>query len=76
MLNETLLTIEKMLEPLPEYVQQQVIEHLREYLAEMQAEGRWGQLYQSHRPKLEEMARLAKQQIAQDRARPLNLDEL
>ena len=76
MLNETLLTIEKMLEPLPEYVQQQVIEHLREYLAEMQDERRWEQLYQSQRPKLEEMARSAKQQIAQDKARPLNLDEL
>lgn len=76
MSKETLLLIEEMLAPLPEHRQQQVIEHLREYLAEIQSEERWEQLDQDYAPKLEKMAQRAKQQISEGIARPMNLNDL
>ena len=76
MSSEALAAIEKMLEPLPDRAQQEIVEHLREYIAEMQSESRWEHLYQEHSAGLEKMARLAKQQIAAGKARPLNVDEL
>jgi len=76
MKNESLATLEKMLEPLPEAAQQRIVEHLREYIEEMRSEWRWEGLYQEHKTSLEKMARLAKQQMTEGKARPLNLDEL
>jgi RNA binding exosome subunit len=76
MTSETLATIEKMLEPLPDSAQEQIVEHLREYIAEMQSEWRWERLYKEKSTGLEKMARLAKQQIAEGKAHPLNTDEL
>ncbi len=76
MKNESLTTLEKMLEPLPEAAQQRIIEHVREYIAEMRSEWHWEGLYQERKLPLEKMARLAKQQISEGKARPLNLDEL
>ncbi len=73
---ETLTAIEKMLKPLPDYAQQQVVEHLREYIAEMQSEWRWERLYKDKKTALEEIARQAKKQIAKGKAHPMNLDEL
>lgn len=76
MTSETLATIEKMLEPLPDSAQEQIVEHLREYIAEMQSEWRWERLYKEKSTSLEKMAQLAKQQIVEGKARPLNTDEL
>lgn len=76
MITETLTTIEKMLETLPESAQHQVVEHLREYISEMQSEWRWERLYKEKQNTLEKIARQAKQQIAENKAQPLNIDDL
>ena len=64
-----------MMEMLPESVQNQAAEHLRDYLLELQDELRWDGLLQNQ-PKLVGMARRAKQEIAEGRALPLNHDDL
>ncbi len=71
-----IVTVTKMLESLPEAVQEQVVEHLREYLADLQDELQWDSLFQQTQPQLVAAARRAKQEIAQGRAQPLDYDQL
>lgn len=73
---ETITTVVKMLETLPDAAQERVAEHLRDYLAEIQDEIRWDEAFAKTQPKLIQMAREAKRQIAAGQSRPLNLDEL
>ena len=75
MASEPITTVVRMMEMLPESVQNQAAEHLRDYLLELQDELRWDGLLQNQ-PKLVGMARRAKQEIAEGRALPLNHDDL
>ncbi len=76
MSSEAIATIVKMMESLPESAQNQVVEHLRDYLAEMQDEAQWDSLFKKTQPRLIAMARQVKQDIAEGKARPLNFDDL
>ena len=76
MSSETIATDVKMLESLPDSAQNEVAEHLRNYIAEIQDDIRWDGLFQSTESKLTAMARQAKKDIAHGKARPMNLDEL
>ncbi len=58
-----------MMESLPEPAQNQVVEHLREYLLEMQDELRWDELFKKTQPRLAAMAWRAKEEIAEGKAR-------
>jgi hypothetical protein len=69
-------TLIKMVESLPEPAQEQVVEHLREYLADMQDELKWDNLYKTTQNDLVSAARRAKKQIAEGRAEPLDYDRL
>jgi len=69
-------TVTKMLESLPETVQDQVVEHLREYLADLQDELEWDSLFKRTQQQLVAAARRAKQEIAEGHAQPLDYDEL
>ncbi len=69
-------TVTKMLEPLPESVQAQVVEHLREYLADLQDELKWDSLFERTQPQLVGAARCAKQEIAQGHAQPMDYERL
>jgi len=53
-----------------------VVEHLREYLADLQDELEWDSLFKRTQPQLVAVARRAKQEIAEGRARPLDYDQL
>lgn len=57
-------TMIKMVESLPETTQNQVVEHLRDYLAELQDEIRWDNLFQKTQSQLITAARRAKQEKA------------
>ncbi|MCL4871059.1 MAG: hypothetical protein KJ063_19040 [Anaerolineae bacterium] len=57
-------TMIKMVESLPEPAQEQVVEHLREYLAELQDEMRWTSLFSQTQTQLIAAARRARQQKA------------
>jgi hypothetical protein len=64
------------LEALPEEAQNQVAEHLREYLAVLEDELRWDALFARPQDKLEAAARRAKQEIAEGKAEPMDYDRL
>jgi hypothetical protein len=54
----------KMMESLPERVQDQVVEHLREYLEDLRDEWRWDRAFQDTQAQLMAAARRAKQEKA------------
>jgi len=76
MSSTAITTVVKMLESLPETVQEQVVEHLREYLADLQDELVWDDLVKRTQPQLVGAARRAKQEIAEGHAKPLDYDQL
>ncbi len=76
MSSTAITTVVKMMESLPEPAQDQVVEHLREYLADLQDELAWDNHFKRTQPQLAAAARRAKIEIAQGRAHPLNDDEL
>jgi len=76
MSSTSIATVVTMLESLPEPVQDQVIEHLREYLADMQDEMIWDTQFERTQPQLAAAARLARQQIADGLAQPLDFSQL
>ncbi len=71
-----IVTVTRMMESLPEEIQEQVVEHLREYLADLQDELTWDSLFERTQPQLTAAARRAKQEIAQGRAQPMDYDQL
>lgn len=72
----SIVTVMKMLESLPEAVQAQVVEHLREYIADLQDELQWDSLFERTQPQLAAAARRAKQEIAQGHAQPMDYEQL
>jgi hypothetical protein len=69
-------TIVKMVESLPEPAQDQVVEHLREYLEDLQDEMEWNNLFKKTQSQLAKAAQRAKQEIAQGLAQPMDYDRL
>jgi len=76
MSSTAIATIVKMLESLPEPTQEQVIEHLREYLADLQDELEWDALFKKMQQQLLEAAQRAKEEIAEGQAEPMDYDRL
>ena len=69
-------TILKMMESLPETVQEQVAQHLREYIEDLQDEVQWDRSFQQTQPQLVARARQARQAMAEEQAKPLDHDQL
>jgi hypothetical protein len=65
-----------MLEELPEATQNQIVEHLREYIEDFQDESRWENTFKKTQGKLAAAARRAKQEIADGQANRLDYDQL
>jgi hypothetical protein len=61
-----------MIESLPEDAQDQVVEHLRDYLEEMRDDSKWANSFKKTRPQLIAAARRAKGEIGDGSAKPLN----
>ena len=76
MTSTAIATVTTMLESLPEATQDQVVKHLREYLADLQDELQWDSLFRRTQPQLIAAARRAKQEIAKGQAQPLDYEEL
>ena len=76
MSSPAITTMIKMMESLPECVQDQVLEHLREYLADLRDELRWDRAFQDTQTQLIAAARRATQEKAQGQARPLDTHQL
>ena len=76
MSSTAVVTMVKMVESLPEATQNQVVEHLREYLAELQDEIHWDTLFQKTQSQLVIAARRAKEEKAKGLAKPMDYDQL
>ncbi|MCA6572453.1 MAG: hypothetical protein ACK47D_07310 [Pseudanabaena sp.] len=69
-------TLVKIMETLPVSLQERVTEHLREYINDLQDEIKWEKSFAKTQSKLVAAARLAKQEITQGKAVPLDYDQL
>ena len=76
MSSSTIATMVKMLESLPETTQERVLDHLREYLSDLLDEQEWYTQFKRSQPQLKELARRARQEIAEGKAKSLDLKEL
>ena len=69
-------TVTKMLESLPESAQEQVVVHLREYIANLRDDIEWNASFKKTELKLVEAARRARQEIAEGKAEPMDYEKL
>lgn len=76
MSSTSMTTIAKMLESLPVEIQDRVVEHLRQYIDDLQDEMRWSQSFQQTQPNLIAAARRAKQEIAEGQATAMDYEQL
>ncbi|MFM7575363.1 MAG: hypothetical protein ACKO5Q_00245 [Microcystaceae cyanobacterium] len=76
MSSENIATITQMIESLPETAQTQLIEHLREYIANLQNELEWDNLVNKTQTNLIKAAKQAKQEMAEGKAQPMNYEKL
>jgi C4-dicarboxylate-specific signal transduction histidine kinase len=76
MSKENIATVIKILESLPDAQQERIIEHLRDYIADIEDKLKWDQFFRKTQNKLVEAAKLAKQQIAQGQGQAMDYDQL
>jgi hypothetical protein len=69
-------TATKMLESLPESDQEQVVEHLREYIAELRDEMRWDSQFERSQSELASAARRARKEVEEGLSEPMDHDRL
>ena len=76
MASTAIATVTKMMESLPEAAQDQMVAHLREYLADQRDDVRWDTVFKKTQPQLIAAARRARQEIAQGLAKPMDFEQL
>ncbi len=76
MASTAITTMTKMMEALPESTQDQVLEHLRDYIADMWDEIQWEAAFETTQDQLVAAAKRAKEEIAAGHARPMDYDKL
>ncbi|PSB35096.1 hypothetical protein [Chlorogloea sp. CCALA 695] len=76
MSSSAITTIVKMVESLPDDLQEQVAEHIREYIIDLEDEARWESSFKKSQDKLVTAARQAKQEIAEGRSMPMDYKQL
>jgi translation initiation factor 2B subunit (eIF-2B alpha/beta/delta family) len=69
-------TIVKMVESLPDALQQRVAEHIRDYILDLEDDAQWDSSFQKTQSSLVAAARRAKQQIAEGQSLPMNYEQL
>jgi hypothetical protein len=74
--SNAIATVVKMMESLPESEQNHLVEHLREYITEMQDDVRWDLLFGKTQSNLIAAAKKAKREIAEGLAVPMDYDKL
>jgi hypothetical protein len=76
MSSPTVTTIVKMVESLPNELQEQVLERVRVYLAELDEEKRWDTSFKQTKNNLVAAARKAKAEIATGISTPMDYEQL
>lgn len=76
MASAAVATVVKMMESLPDPIQDRVVEHLREYIEDLRDELQWEATFNKTQSQLVAAAQRAKQEIAAGQAKPLDPDQL
>jgi hypothetical protein len=76
MSSAAIATIVKMVESLPDELQEKVVEHIRDYLADLEDEKLWDTSFQRTQSNLVAAARKAKQEIAAGQSVPMDYEQL
>ena len=74
--NITLRTINKMLQSLPENRQEQVLNHLYEYITELQDEIKWDLLFKNSEKEISRIVRQVRQEIKEGNIEDFDYDRL
>ena len=72
----TMTTMIKMLESLPERIQERVLDHLREYIKDLRDEAKWNESFSKTQKKLVNVARQARKEITKGKATTMDLKKL
>jgi len=73
---DTLSTIIKMVESLPDDLQERLAEHIREFIADLEDENQWDRSFQQTQDSLVAAAQKARQEIAAGQSTPMDYDQL
>lgn len=76
MSSTAITTLTKMMESLPETTQLRVIDHLRDYIEDLQDEIKWDSSFKETQLQLNTAARRARREIAEGRAKPMDYSQL
>jgi hypothetical protein len=76
MSSATIATIVKMVESLPDELQEKIVEHIRDYIADLEDEKRWDTSFQKTQGNLVAAARKVKQEIAAGQSVPMDYEQL
>lgn len=76
MSSATLTTIIKMIELLPESKQERVVEHLREYIADLKDDIRWDILFMDTESELSTIVKNVRKEIAEGKAEDFDYGKL
>jgi hypothetical protein len=69
-------TMMKMLESVPESLQEEVVEHMRDYIEDIRDEAKWKEAFSRTQDKLIAAARQARREIADGKSNPLDVEKL
>lgn len=69
-------TMMKMLETVPDQLQDEVVEHMRDYIEDMRDEAKWKSSFAGTQDKLIAAARQARQEVAEGKATTMDTDKL
>lgn len=76
MSSAAITTIVKMVESLPDDLQEKVVEHIRDYITDLEDEKLWDTSFKQTQDNLVAAARKAKQEIAAGQSTPMDYDQL
>ncbi|MEK6791644.1 MAG: hypothetical protein AABY45_08095 [Deltaproteobacteria bacterium] len=69
-------TMIKMLESVPDQLQEDVVEHMRDYIEDIRDEAKWKDSFSRTKDKIITAARQARQEIADGKGSPLDIEKL
>lgn len=76
MSSAAIVTVVKMMEQLPDYTQVQIVDHLREYLADLEDEALWEEQFVRTEAQLIATAQRARQEISAGKAETMDFARL
>ena len=76
MSSAAITTLVKMVESLPDDLQEKVVEHIRDYITDLEDEQRWDASFKRTQDNLIAAARKAKQEMAAGQSMPMDYEQL